>query len=51
MYSSVTKRVKQSPIFAAKAFFELVLGRVVLVLCRIVLMSHVVLLFSRVVSC
>ena len=45
IYSSVTKNVKQSPIFAAQASFVLVLGRVILVL------SCVVSCCTRVVSC
>ena len=45
IYSSVTKNVKQSPIFAAQASFVLVLGRVILML------SCVVSCCTRVVSC
>ena len=52
MYSSTTRNLKQSSIFAARALLVLVLGRVILVLYRVIrVLSCILLLLSSFVSC
>ena len=52
IYSSTTRNLKQSSIFAARALFVLVLGRVILVLYRVIrVLSCILLLLSSFVSC
>ena len=52
MYSSITRNLQQSPIFAARSSFILVLGRVIFVFYHVMLvLPFVALCFTRVVPC